>query len=206
MKKTLLGLMLSVSLLAGAAVTANAAEDAPQTSNGEVTFQGGSITIDNGDTSTGTSAADLNFGTHDISTSDTGTYDNTNASAKVSVEDLRGTAAGWSLAVSQGTQFTSATSKKELTGAVITLNGVLDTTNSSTGADAKVNTGVALTPGTTATGTTTPIMTAASGTGNGTSVDNISASTLAVPTSTAKVSEAYNTTLTWELAATPSNS
>ncbi|AVK61210.1 WxL domain-containing protein [Lactobacillus sp. CBA3605] len=199
MKKTLLGLMLSISLLAGMAVTANAADET-QSSTGDVTFESGSITIDNGGSSSTT--ANLDFGSHKIGTDDTAPYTNTNDSAQVSVQDQRGTAAGWDLSVAQDTQFISKMTNKTLTGAVITLVGTLDATSSSTGADATVNGTVALTPG----GTTTSLMTAAAGKGNGTSVADLTKSTLDVPTSTARVAEAYSTTLTWQLSNTPSNS
>ncbi|AVK63797.1 WxL domain-containing protein [Lactobacillus sp. CBA3606] len=195
MKKTLLGLMLSISLLAGMAVTANA-EDNTQSSTGDVAFTGGTITIDNGVSS------NLNFGSHEIGADDATPYTNTNTSAQVSVQDQRGTAAGWDLSVAQDTQFISKMTNKTLTGAEITLVGALDTTNSSTDADATVNAKVALTPG----GTTTSLMTAAAGKGNGTSVADLTKSTLAVPASTARVAEAYSTTLTWQLSDTPSNS
>lgn len=204
MKKTLLGLMLSVSLLAGGAITANA-DDNAQTSTGDVAFEGGSLTIDNGNTSV--DSANLDFGSHKIDASDTGVYTNKNANAAVSVADLRGNPTGWSLGVSQGTQFTS-TSGKELENAVITLHSQLDTENSSVTDEnaAKVTDEVVLTPGTTAAGTTTPIMTAGNGQGNGTSVDSLVGSVLTVPEKSARVAESYTTTLTWELSTTPENS
>ncbi|VDG18607.1 extracellular protein [Lactobacillus plantarum JDM1] [Lactiplantibacillus mudanjiangensis] len=203
MKKTLLGLLFSAALIATSGLAANADDAKPQTSNGTVGFKGGSITIDNGDTDL--SGASLDFGTNKIQAANTDdNYDNTNKSAAVSVVDLRGTAAGWDLRVKQNDVFKNdkAAANKELTGAVLTLNGVLDQNASTTGADATVNTGVALDT----INSDKSLMAATTGKGNGKNVADIKASQLMVPKTTARAEGSYSTTLTWSLNATPANS
>ncbi|ETY73383.1 WxL domain-containing protein [Lactiplantibacillus fabifermentans] len=189
MKKTLLGLMLSATLLAGATLTAQAAD----TSNGTVGFEAGSLIIDNGDD--GMNATDLDFGTNKITNSDE-TVTNDNSSAQITVNDLRGSNAGWNLGVSQDAQFTYTSGSKTYTldNAAITLNGVLAST-STDGVGSTVNSGVLLTPGS----GTEQLMSATSGNGNGKSVADISTSTLKIPGATAKVQGSYTTTLTWDL-------
>lgn len=202
MKKTLLGFLFSAVLMATAGLTASAA-DTPQTSNGTVGFKGGEITIDNGDTDL--SGASLDFGTNQIQAANTDdNYDNTNKTAAVSVVDLRGTAVGWDLRVKQNDVFKNekATANQTLTGAILTLNGVLDPTASTTGADATVNTGVALDT----VNSDKSLMVATTGKGNGKNVANIAKSQLMVPKTTARAEGSYSTTLTWSLNATPANS
>jgi len=202
MKKTLLGLLFSATLITTSGLTANAA-DTTQTSNGTVGFEGGSITIDNGDTDL--SAASLDFGTNKIQLANTdNNYDNTNKAAAVSVVDLRGTAAGWDLRVKQNAVFKNdkAATNQELTGAILTLNGVLDANASTTGADATIGTGVALDT----INSDKSLMAAATGKGNGKNVANIASSQLMVPKTTARAEGSYSTTLTWSLNATPANS
>lgn len=209
MKKTLLGLMLSVSLLAGAAINASAADD-PQISNGHVAFTGGDINIDNGNTSV--TSADLEFDTHKISKEDTGIYTNTNGDAKVAVQDLRGNPTGWSLSVAQGAQFATADGQ-ELENAVISLHGEFDDRASSSIGELAptVDDQLVLTPGTkgsdgtTQNGPSQVLMSAEKGKGNGTSIAKIAGSRLTVPEQSARVATDYSTTLTWELAATPAN-
>lgn len=202
MKKTLLGLLFSAALIATSGLTASAA-DTPQTSNGTVGFTGGDITIDNGDTDL--AGASLDFGTNQITaaTKDDN-YDNTNKSAAVSVVDLRGTAAGWDLRVKQNDVFKNdkAVANKELTGAILTLNGVLDSNASTTGADATANTGVALDT----LNSDKVLMTAAVGKENGKNVADIAKSQLMVPKTTARATGSYSTTLTWSLNTAPANS
>lgn len=202
MKKTLLGLLFSATLITTSGLTANAA-DTTQTSNGTVGFEGGGITIDNGDTDL--SAASLDFGTNKIQTTNTDdNFDNTNKVAAVSVVDLRGTAAGWDLRVKQNAAFKNdkAVANQELTGAILTLNGVLDANASTTGADATINTGVSLDT----INSDKSLMAAATGKGNGKNVANIANSQLMVPKTTARAEGSYSTTLTWSLNATPANS
>lgn len=202
MKKTLLGLLFSATLITTSGLTANAA-DTTQTSNGTVGFEGGSITIDNGDTDL--SAASLDFGTNKIQLANTdNNYDNTNKAAAVSVVDLRGTAAGWDLRVKQNAAFKNdkAATNQELTGAILTLNGVLDANASTTGADATISTGVALDT----INSDKSLMAAVTGKGNGKNVANIASSQLMVPKTTARAEGSYSTTLTWSLNATPANS
>jgi len=202
MKKTLLGLLFSATLITTSGLTANAA-DTTQTSNGTVGFEGGGITIDNGDTDL--SAASLDFGTNKIQTTNTDdNFDNTNKVAAVSVVDLRGTAAGWDLRVKQNAAFKNdkAVANQELTGAILTLNGVLDANASTTGADATINTGVSLDT----INSDKSLMAAVTGKGNGKNVANIANSQLMVPKTTARAEGSYSTTLTWSLNATPANS
>jgi len=118
--------------------------------------------------------------------------------------DLRGTAAGWDLRVKQNDVFKNekAVSNKELTGAILTLNGVLDTNTSTTGADATANTGVSLDT----LNSDKVLMTAATGKGNGKNVADITKSQLMVPKTTARAEGSYSTTLTWSLSTTPANS
>jgi len=204
MKKTLLGLLFSAALIATSGLAANAADtpQTPQTSQGTVGFKGGSLTIDNG--AADLKGASLDFGTNDITAADKDDkYDNTNKSAAVSVVDLRGTAAGWSLQVKQNGVFENKTAvtNKELTGAILTLNGVLDASTSTTGADATVNDGVSLDT----LNSDKTLMVAATGKGNGKNVADITTSTLMVPKTTARSQGSYTTTLTWSLNATPVN-
>lgn len=201
MKKTLLGLLFSAGLVASMGLTASAADE-PQISNGTVGFEGGDVTIDNGDTDL--KGASLDFGTNKITNSSVDdNYNNTNKAAMISVIDLRGTAAGWKLNVKQNDVFknAAAAANKELTGAVLTLNGVLEPAASTTGADATVNTGVALD----SIGADKPVMSAETGKGNGKNAANIAASTLMVPHTTARAQGSYTTTLTWSLNATVAN-
>jgi hypothetical protein len=118
--------------------------------------------------------------------------------------DLRGTAAGWDLRVKQNDVFKNdkAVANKELTGAILTLNGVLDSNASTTGADATANTGVALDT----LNSDKVLMTAAVGKGNGKNVADIAKSQLMVPKTTARATGSYSTTLTWSLNTAPANS
>lgn len=204
MKKTLLGLMLSVSLLAGMAVTANA-DTTPKTSTGQVGFEKGSITIDTQDDGTDTNVANLDFGSDNVIDSKTDTFNNGNDKAKISVSDLRGDPTGWSLGVAQAAKFETS-DKDELKGAAITLVSTYSTDSSNSGADAPTLAKAGkleLNPGE----GSTPFMTATKGQGNGASIANISGSTLFVPTSSARLAgKTYSTTLTWDLNDTPSNS
>ncbi|BDZ31930.1 WxL domain-containing protein [Lactiplantibacillus sp. WILCCON 0030] len=196
MKKVLLGLLLSATLLGGTAVTANAADTADTTtsnSTGDVTFTGGDLTLD-------ASEAGLDFGTHQI-TAGSDTFANT-AKTTVSVADLRGTGDGWNLTVVQGGQFRNADGKA-LTGAVITLSGSLtsDSTNRPTFPNS--DPGVDLNAD---AGDNHALMTAAGDQGLGTSSMNYVASKLTIPASAARyVGSAYTTTLTWNLGNTPTN-
>lgn len=194
MKKMLLGLLLSATLLGGTAVTANAA-DTTGTSDGTVSFTGGDLSLD-------ATGAGLNFGTNPI-TDQKATYNNQTANSGVKVSDLRGTGAGWNLSVTQGAQFknSDATDAKELKGAQINLNGTLDTTNTSGGAPTLEKDSISLTPG-----ATTLLAGAKADAGLGTTTVGYDTSTLDVPQSAVKLAgAAYTTTLTWSLDATPIN-
>lgn len=193
MKKMLLGLMLSATLLGGTAVTANAdTTGTPENTQGTVEFTGGDLTLD-------ATTAGLNFGKNPISNK-TEDYANINEDAAVTVTDLRGTGDGWNLSVTQGAQFAiKDKSTQDLKGAVLTLNGAMtsDSENKPT-----LNSSVALTPG-----TSSALMSAESGGyGLGTSKVVYATSNLEVPNTASKlVGTAYETTLTWNLGATPAN-
>ncbi|VDG21275.1 WxL domain-containing protein [Lactiplantibacillus mudanjiangensis] len=190
MKKALLSGMLATALLTGLTVTANA----DSTSTGTIGFEAGSLIIDDGGTDLST--ANLDFGSNEISNADK-TYSNTNTTAQATVNDLRGSNAGWTLGVAQTGQFsyTDSNSKTHtLDNATMTLNGTLGS-DSTTGVGSTVKTGVTLTPD----NQSATLMYATEGNGNGKSIADISGSTLAVPGATVKVQGNYTTTLTWEL-------
>jgi len=192
MKKMLLGLMLSATLLGGTTVTANAdTTGTPENTQGTVEFTGGDLTLD-------ATTAGLDFGTNPISNK-TETYANTNETAAVTVTDLRGTGDGWNLSVTQGKQFAiKDKSAQNLEGAVLTLNGAMDSDSEN---QPTLNSSVALTPG-----TSSALMGAESGYGLGTSKVVYATSNLEVPNTATKIAGTpYETTLTWDLGATPAN-
>jgi len=207
MKKILLGLLCATTLFTTAGLTASASDTDPNAdktlqSNGTVEFAPGLLTIDNGET--GLAAASLDFGKHDIKASNEDLkYKNKNENAAITVSDLRGSGEGWTLHVKQSEVFTNkdAATNKELTGAILTLNGVLNKNNSTTGADANVNQTVSLGE----VNSDHVLMDAAVGKGNGKNVADISASELMIPQTTAQAAGTYSTTLTWNLQATPAN-
>ncbi len=209
MKKILLGLLCATTLFTTAGLTASAADTdnpKPQISKGKIEFLQGGLTIDNG--ATDLTAASLDFGSNKIEAAKAGDkdyrYANINKDAAITVSDLRGSGAGWKLSVKQNDVFKNdkATVNKELTGAILTLNGVLDTDASTTGADANVNKNVSLGE----VNSDHVLMDAAVGKGNGNNVANISGSQLTVPLKTARAEGIYSTTLTWSVEATPANS
>ncbi|RRK10318.1 WxL domain-containing protein [Lactiplantibacillus garii] len=202
MKKTLLGFMLSVSLIAGMAVTASADDTTSNKSNGQVGFEKGSITIDNQNNGTDTDAANLDFGLKNKIDSTTDSYPNVNTDAKISVSDLRGDPTGWNLSVAQDSYF-ETTDKDTLNGSKITLVSSYSTGSSNSGEEAPTLVKkVELNP----EDGSTPFMTAASGQGNGNSIADISQSTLSVPANSARLAnKTYSTTLTWELTSQPGN-
>ncbi|MFC6201450.1 WxL domain-containing protein [Lactiplantibacillus nangangensis] len=195
MKKMLLGLLLSATLLGGTAVTANAADAATGQSDGTVSFTGGDLTLD-------ATGAGLDFGSNKI-TDQKETYNNQTANSGVKVSDLRGTGAGWSLSVTQQAQFKNGdtTDAKELKGAAINLNGVLDTSNVAGGAPTLIADSIPLTPT-----ASTMIAGAKADAGLGTTTIVYDTSTLDVPQSAIKLAGSkYTTTLFWNLGATPIN-
>ncbi|MFB5176162.1 WxL domain-containing protein [Latilactobacillus sakei] len=127
------------------------------------------------------------------------TYSNIN-DAKATVQDIRGTAAGWTLTVAQNAQFKTS-DDTELTGAQITIKTpTLDTASTAT---ATVDQSLVLTTDNTAH----KIMGAAAGEGNGTAIAdmNTGSVTLDVPGKTVKVAKDYTTMLTWNLADAPAD-
>lgn len=88
MKKFVFGLMISAGLLGATTVVANA-----DTSTGDVTFTGGTLSMS-------VDTTNLAFGSNAI-TSSNATLDTT-TTPTVTVSDLRGTSAGWTLTVAQG--------------------------------------------------------------------------------------------------------
>jgi len=194
MKKMLLGLMLSATLLGGTAVTANAADTTGTTgtSDGTVSFTGGDLTM-------ATNSGTLDFGSgNKISNADSVFNVADTATAPIiTITDLRGTGAGWNLTVKQSNQFTN-TENNTLDGASINLNGELGDSSSKV-----VTSGVALDPD---NGVNPAVATAAKDTGLGTTYINYSGSTLHVPSSSpVRATSAYQTTLTWNLGSTPDN-
>lgn len=186
MKKFVFGLMISAGLLGATTVVANA--DTTGSSTGAVTFTEGTLSM-SVDANT-----NLTFGSNAI-TSSNATLDAT-ATPTVTVSDLRGTSAGWTLTVAQGQQFNTAT---DGTGSALTVAG--------TESDSAVTNGsTTLVPGTTETaGAAGTVASAKNGTGNGDSTVTFSDSKLVVPGATTKLATGYTTTLTWNLSVTPGN-
>ncbi|MDV0430478.1 WxL domain-containing protein [Lactiplantibacillus sp. DA1] len=187
MKKFVFGLMISAGLLGATTVVANA-----DTSTGDVTFTGGTLSMS-------VDTTNLAFGSNAI-TSSNATLDAT-TTPTVTVSDLRGTSAGWTLTVAQGQQFNTA---QDGTGSALT-NAAL--TVAGTESDSAVTNGsTTLAPGTTeAAGAAGTVASAKNGTGNGDSTVTFSDSKLAVPGATTKLATGYTTTLTWNLSDTPGN-
>lgn len=195
MKKVILSTLLFSSLLGASIGSVHAADTSDTTTHGKATF---TTPTTGGLTMTDTTALDLDFGSNEISATDQ-TYSN-GTETKATVQDIRGTATGWTLTVAQGTQFTTADSDV-LTNAQMTIKTpTLDATSTAT---AKVASQLILTPG----GAAQAIMGAAAGEGNGTAIATMAtgAVELAVPGKTVKVAKDYTTTLTWNLADTPAN-
>jgi len=233
-KKLLLSVLSIGTLVLGAVapVTALAADNRVEDSNATVTFKENNtgptdpVDPENPDIpgpNPGTGekgplsidyVSDFDFGTHDIPTADT-TYtalDDNGVANYVQVTDQRaGTPKGWSLTVSQKGQFTDGTD--QLTGAAITIgNGDTRTpTNnypeSNKTVTSTTNANLALNPD----GTTLNVMNAKAGGGSGTWVDAFgtkgsSTVKLMGPAAAHPNATKYNTTLTWSLADTPTNS
>lgn len=131
-----------------------------------------------------TKVADLDFGEQDISASDAN-YKNINEDT-ATVQDIRGSVAGWKVSVMQKDDFKNGASV--LTGAKLTLGGTAD--NDTTVKSAEL-----------APGKTVDVWTAAKDQGNNTTTMTVGkgSSSLDVPGTTSKVAGAYTTTLTWTL-------
>jgi len=186
MKKLVLGLMVSAGFFGGTALAANA-----DTSTGSVGFTAGTLSMSTDNT------ADLTFGNQAITNTDT----NATASSTpiVTVSDMRGSSAGWSLTVNQMAQFKTA-DDDSLSNAALTVAGTADATDV-TGKSAT------LTPGDgTVAGADGVVANAAKDTGNGLTKVTFTGSQLSVPAATNKLAKNYTTTLTWTLSDSPSNS
>ncbi|MBO0431695.1 WxL domain-containing protein [Enterococcus sp. DIV0660C] len=187
MKKVIMGLVLSATLLsATAGATVYAAEVDQKNTTGEVGFKtpdSGALTL--------VSAADLDFGMHAISAADEVYTSETDTVS--TVQDIRGTEAGWALQVSENGQFKNGT--HELTNAEITL--VSPSIDANSTAIAHEKTGVALKT----TNEAAVIMDAQTGEGNGLAIEDFAKGTasLSVPGATVKVAGQYTTTLNWVL-------
>lgn len=130
-----------------------------------------------------TKVANLDFGSHPISTEDE-VYANEKDDT-ATVTDVRGTAAGWKVSVTQSDDFKNGTST--LDGAAITLKG---TANNET----------VVNGGTLAKGTAVDVWSADAGKGNGVSTMTADkTSSLSVPGATKKMQGKYTTSLTWSL-------
>lgn len=171
-------------------MVANAATDGSST--GDVTFTGGTLSMS-------VDTTNLAFGSNEITSSNATLA--TSTTPTVTVSDLRGTSAGWTLTVAQGQQFNTAAdgTGSALTNAALTVAG--------TESDSAVTNGsTTLTPGTTSTpGAAGAVASAKNGTGNGDSTVKFTDSKLAVPGTTTKLATGYTTTLTWNLSDTPGN-
>lgn len=191
--------MMSTLLLSGMLSISMGQVHAADTDSHDTTGKVGFKTPDTGGlTMTNTNDLDIDFGSNPISADDK-TYTNVN-DAKATVQDIRGTATGWTLTVAQKAQFKTADSD-ELTGAQITIKTpTLDTTSTAT---ATVDKNLVLTTDNTAH----KIMGATTGEGNGTAIAdmNTGSVSLDVPGKTVKVAKDYTTMLTWNLADVPAN-
>ncbi|EGO9490487.1 WxL domain-containing protein [Enterococcus faecalis] len=212
MKKFVLtgGLLLSTLMVANGCL--GGSEARAETTNGQVTFNGGSITIDPdkptdpSDPSAGTILllpTTLNFGSTAISyNADTNlkaTTDGNQSSpvttGAIRIEDMRGTNAGWVVKVNQ-TQFKNGTN--ELTGAEISI-----TTGQATNVGGTIPTGGEINKKTTLTpGTEMELFKANTTEGNGISELPLNQFDLMVPAATAKTAGQYTTTITWTVSET----
>lgn len=170
----------------GLSSTSVSAATQDESSEGEVTFTAGALTLDQ--------VPSFDFGNQNIS-AETQTY-GAQSESVVKVTDLRGTSAGWNLTV-------TATDLKMgpstfLTGAQITLsNG--STTNTS-------NETVTATNGVLTPNSAVRVLDAANGAGNGVSTGTWAQTTgvtLEVPGSTSKSVGKYSADLTWTLTDAP---
>lgn len=182
----------ALSMIFSTSMIANAEEITNQESKSDIGFTApteGALTLLN--------VADFDFGSNPISANDEVYKSKTDTST--TVQDIRGTEAGWTVQVAQNGQF--KVDKKELTNAQITLK--TPTISDKSTSSATVKTEVVLnTDGSSAT-----ILDAESGLGNGVTIENFNkdAATLEVPGETVKVAKQYETTLTWLLLDQPAN-
>ncbi|ALS02553.1 hypothetical protein ATZ33_14550 [Enterococcus silesiacus] len=190
--KILVGIA-AVSMIFSGSVIASAEEIENQESTSDIGFTSptdGALTLLN--------VADLDFGSNPISAKDE-VYKNKTETA-TTVQDIRGTEAGWIVQVAQEGQLKAG--EKQLTNAQITLKTPTISEKSTGAATAKTDV-VLNTDGSAAT-----ILEAGKGLGNGVTIENFDkdAAMLEVPGNTVKVAKQYETTLTWTLLDQPTNS
>ncbi|MEI5993803.1 WxL domain-containing protein [Candidatus Enterococcus mansonii] len=188
--KILVGLTL-VSMIFSGSIVVNA-EEVNQKSTSDIGFTApteGALTLLN--------VADFDFGSNPISAKDE-VYKN-KAETATTVQDIRGTEAGWTVQVAEGGQLKAG--EKELTNAQITLKTPTVSDKSTGSATAKTDV-VLNTNGSSAT-----ILEATAGLGNGVTIESFGkdAAILEVPGETVKVAKQYETTLTWTLVDQPEN-
>lgn len=190
--KILVGIA-AISMIFSGSIIASAEEIENQESTSDIGFTSptdGALTLLN--------VADLDFGSNPISAKDE-VYTNKTETA-TTVQDIRGTEAGWIVQVAQEGQLKAG--EKQLTNAQITLKTPTISEKSTGSATAKTEV-VLNTDGSAAT-----ILEAGKGLGNGVTIENFDkdAATLEVPGETVKVAKQYETTLTWTLLDQPTNS
>jgi len=190
--KILVGIA-AVSMVFSGSIIASAEEIENQESTSDIGFTSptdGALTLLN--------VADLDFGSNPISAKDE-VYTNKTETA-TTVQDIRGTEAGWIVQVAQEGQLKAG--EKQLTNAQITLKTPTISEKSTGSAAAKTKV-VLNTDGSAAT-----ILEAGKGLGNGVTIETFGkdAATLEVPGETVKVAKQYETTLTWTLLDQPTNS
>ncbi|MEI5990635.1 WxL domain-containing protein [Enterococcus crotali] len=190
--KILVGIA-AISMIFSGSIIVSAEEIENQESTSDIGFTSptdGALTLLN--------VADLDFGSNPISAKDE-VYTNKTETA-TTVQDIRGTEAGWIVQVAQEGQLKAG--EKQLTNAQITLKTPTISEKSTGSATAKTEV-VLNTDGSAAT-----ILEAGKGLGNGVTIENFDkdAATLEVPGETVKVAKQYETTLTWTLLDQPTNS
>lgn len=190
--KILVGIAALTIIFSGS-VSASAEEIENQKSKSDIGFTSptdGALTLLN--------VADFDFGSNPISAEDE-VYKNKTATA-TTVQDIRGTEAGWIVQVAQEGQLKAG--EKQLENAQITLKTPTISDKSTGAATAKTEI-VLNTDGSAAT-----ILEAGTGLGNGVTIESFDkdAAILEVPGKTVKVAKQYETTLTWTLLDQPTNS
>lgn len=184
--------LAAVSMIFGTSMVVSAEEIADQSSKSDIGFTApteGALTLLN--------VADFDFGSNPISAKDE-VY-KSKAETATTVQDIRGTEAGWTVQVAEKGQLKAG--EKELKSAQITLK-TPTISEKSTGLATTKKEVVLNTDGSSAT-----ILNAEAGLGNGVTVESFGkdAAVLAVPGETVKVAKQYETTLTWTLLDQPAN-
>lgn len=199
MKRQLLLTGLAIVAMNTIGTTTSFATTTPSTTKGVLTFNQGTLSLEPTQIPT-----DLNFGSSAISyksdmtqmaTTDGG-QDSNPITGKMHIEDLRGTAAGWTLKVNQS-QFKNS-ANAELTGTQLSLTtGQVTNVGGTAPSEGKINQKVALNPG-----TDTELLKANQAEGNGVSELPISRFEIKIPASAAKITGEYSSTITWTLSDT----